>query len=443
MHELGHLLGLWHDGASDPAPAAPPDDPNYLSVMSYSYSFTGIGFFDRLDYSEGQNGENLDWAWGKGPSSPGADQGKLQFVVGQFGEDPSAYNASLNVVSAPPPAPAVESYDPAFADPTALAGLAANFSGPVLPTFGDGSPPITTASLNLPNPDGTNGWYTRPVLVTVSARDAGSGVAQTRCALDPTTVPLTFDALPAGCPYMVTGTVGIDGAHTLYMASEDVAGNKEPVSSVAFKIDSTPPLLQPAITPADVVLDGTAAASANASDAGSGLAVAGCTQPDATSVGTKTVTCTATDNAGNTSSATATYHVGYAFGGFLRPVSSPPAVNSGTAGTTYPIRWRLRDATGRLVTSLSAVTGLWITPTDCTTFSVLQGPSTFATPAGSSRLRYDAESHEYVFNWKTTQAGCFVLRLTLDDGHYFAAWFRLEYRDRRGGLVRMTSSLGG
>ena len=357
----------------------------------------------------------------------GAGPGKLQFVVGEYGEDTSAYDASRNVVSGPASDPTIEPpTDLALADPTALASFVATFSGPFLPTFTDDSPPVTTASLNLPDPDGSDGWYTHPVLVTVRARDSGSGVAQTRCVVDPNTVPLTFDELPAGCPYLVTRTVVVDGVHVLYMASEDLAGNKEPMSAVQFKLDGVPPTLRPAVTPTDVVLGGTAAVSVNASDAGSGLAMAGCTHPDTASVGSKTVTCTATDNAGNTSSATTSYQVSYAFGGLLQPVSSPPAVNSGKVGRTYPIQWQLRDATGIFETSLTAVTGIWVTPTDCTTFSTLQGPSTPAMAAGSSQLRYDAVANEYVFNWQTTQAGCFALRLTLNDGRYYTARFRLS-----------------
>ena len=47
-------------------------------------------------------------------------------------------------------------------------------------------PPTTTISVSPPKPNGNNGWYTEPVGVSVSADDTGgSGVAESRCVLDP------------------------------------------------------------------------------------------------------------------------------------------------------------------------------------------------------------------------------------------------------------------
>jgi hypothetical protein len=54
MHEIGHLLGLGHGGRSA---AGVPDHlngkPNYLSIMSYSWSFTGVKIGDtfKVDFS--------------------------------------------------------------------------------------------------------------------------------------------------------------------------------------------------------------------------------------------------------------------------------------------------------------------------------------------------------------------------------------------------------
>ncbi len=68
--------------------------------------------------------------------------------------------------------------------------------------------------------------------------------------------------------------------------------------------DTTPPTLAPQVAPNPVLLNGTATASPNASDA-SGIASSSCTQPVTSSVGLKTVDCTATDTAGNTATSAA------------------------------------------------------------------------------------------------------------------------------------------
>ena len=62
--------------------------------------------------------------------------------------------------------------------------------------------PTTTIALSPPTPDGASGWYVTNVHLTVSAADGpdGSGVAETRCVLDPVSPPASFDDIPAGLP---------------------------------------------------------------------------------------------------------------------------------------------------------------------------------------------------------------------------------------------------
>jgi probable HAF family extracellular repeat protein len=108
----------------------------------------------------------------------------------------------------------------------------------------DTTPPMTTIALRPASPNGENGWYTSNVHATVSASDqaGGSGVAETRCVLDPASPPASFDDFPAGCAYTGAGAeITTDGVHTLYAASKDAAGNKETPVSATVRIDQTPP----------------------------------------------------------------------------------------------------------------------------------------------------------------------------------------------------------
>jgi Bacterial Ig domain len=61
----------------------------------------------------------------------------------------------------------------------------------------DTNAPSTQAALDPANPNGQNGWYTGALHLTLSADDgsSGSGVAETRCVLDPASPPASLDAL--------------------------------------------------------------------------------------------------------------------------------------------------------------------------------------------------------------------------------------------------------
>lgn len=182
----------------------------------------------------------------------------------------------------------------------------------VIITYGsDTTPPMTSITLSPPSPNGQNGWYTSGVHITVSASDntGGSGVAETRCVLDPASAPASFDDIPAGCAYTGVGAgadVSSNGLHTLYAASSDYAGNKETPTSQAFKIDTTAPTLS--LPSSSVTADATGPSGASVSysvtasdpDNASGLTV-GCSPASGSTfeIGTTTVNCSASDPAGN------------------------------------------------------------------------------------------------------------------------------------------------
>ena len=145
-------------------------------------------------------------------------------------------------------------------------------------------------------------------------------------------------------------------------------------------------------------------------------------------VGTFTATCGgARDQAGNTAGASATYTVGYRFGGFLAPVDNPPAVNTGRAGRTYPVKWRLTDGAGAPVSALSAVTGLTYQATACDAFGAAPDAPLEAEATGSTGLRYDAADGQYVYTWQTPgAAGSYTLSLTLASGQVQPAFYKLN-----------------
>ncbi len=117
----------------------------------------------------------------------------------------------------------------------------------------DQTAPTTTITLSPAAPNGTNGWYTAAVGVSVNATDPDNAATSvtTRCALDPASVPASFADLPAApCGYIGAGlTLSTNGVHVMYAASQDPSGNTEAVQSTAVKIDTVAPSTAATATP--------------------------------------------------------------------------------------------------------------------------------------------------------------------------------------------------
>ncbi|MEU8264702.1 ThuA domain-containing protein [Micromonospora sp. NPDC048999] len=88
--------------------------------------------------------------------------------------------------------------------------------------------PVTTAAFAPANDEG---WHRGAVPVTLSATDAGSGVAKLEWALDG----------GSWTPYTAPVNVSGDGQHELLYRATDAAGNTETLKSAILKIDATRP----------------------------------------------------------------------------------------------------------------------------------------------------------------------------------------------------------
>ena len=100
-------------------------------------------------------------------------------------------------------------------------------------SFDDITPPVTTCTLNPPEPNGENNWYVSDVEVTLNATDDISGVNVTQFRVDGGSIQTYTE------PFNVTA----DGVHTVEYRSVDYAGNIEDWKSVEFAIDQTPPMI--------------------------------------------------------------------------------------------------------------------------------------------------------------------------------------------------------
>jgi hypothetical protein len=147
--------------------------------------------------------------------------------------------------------------------------------------------------------------------------------------------------------------------------------------------------------------------------------------------GTLTFTLVASD--GSLSSAPVTRKVQVLFdmvgGGFLPPILNPPGINMAKRGTQYPIKWQLKDASGRYISELTTVAAVAYQsdgPGPTCDFFTATGPFE-PLPTGKTVLRYDSKNNQFAYNWITpSTAGCYVFQVTFSDGSEHQAWFQLS-----------------
>lgn len=161
----------------------------------------------------------------------------------------------------------------------------------------DRTPPVTAISA-------PSGWTNSFVTVTLAATDNLSGVAATHSSLD-------------GGPAQSGGTVQIasGGVHSLAYWSVDNAGNVEAQRTVTVMIDTTAPTVTYRGNLGTYGLLDSVAITCTAADdvGGSGLASSTCADASGPAwsfgAGSHTLSASATDNAGNTGTGSATFTV--------------------------------------------------------------------------------------------------------------------------------------
>ena len=128
------------------------------------------------------------------------------------------------------------------------------------------------------------------------------------------------------------------------------------------------------------------------------------------SFGTFTVRVSVTDKDGEVGSDTTTVAVNYASGGFLPPLSQNIYF---AVGRTIPVKFQLTDASGNVVTSMSAVHSISVT-----------GPAgTFAPPPAAGSTGWRNNGTQYVYTWQTSKTdaqGTYRIVVTLADGSTIA-----------------------
>lgn len=290
-----------------------------------------------------------------------------------------------------------------------------------LAIFIDKTAPTITAF--LASAANSAGWYRTDVAVLFNCSDALSGLA-TPC---PTSQIINQE-----------GTGLISTAQTI----SDRAGNTAQSATFAVNIDKTAPTMTVTMPPATLVLNATHDFNLSASDALSGISSASCNPVNTATLGTRSVTCTAVDRAGNTVSRSASYRVIYDFVPLSAPLTDPAQLYQVTAPRSVPFEWRLRDANGTPILN-ATLTQTAVVEVACPSTGVpLATP-----PAGETTTFQNFGNGRYLRNWWIGYPGvtqCLRLDVTLNDGITRSATIRVVPKIvRTGGPLQATPASSG
>lgn len=281
----------------------------------------------------------------------------------------------------------------------------------------DATKPTISGAVAPVAPDGTNSWYKTEPTVTFACGDATSGIAS--CLVD------------GGATNFVTLGES-SAAQTVSGTAIDNAGHTETASVSGLKVDLT--------APTNVAFVGGPAANSS-HYFGTVPAAPTCTAQDAisqiascvvsgygTTVGTHTMTATATDNAGHTATATRMYTVlAWTIKGFYQPVDMNDVVNMVKGGSTVPLKFEIFAGSTELTTTAS-ISSFKVGAITC---GQLQGTPTdeielYST--GGTSLRYDTTGGQFIQNWQTPRGAgvCYKVTMTALDGSSITAYFKTK-----------------
>jgi CSLREA domain-containing protein len=273
----------------------------------------------------------------------------------------------------------------------------------------DTTGPAMTHTITPAAPNGTNGWYTSQPTVKFFCTDNVSGVAS--CS-GPTTLSQNAS------PQTVNGT------------SIDNAGNHGSDSLSGIKVDTNAPTniafsgIQAKLYPVNS-LPPSNSISCTASDSVSGFhdcVVAGYSN----AIGSHTLTATATDNAGNHSTSTLTYTVGFQAGNILAPVAAPsgdqtsptaPDLQVFKIKSTVPLKFQfyLDSAKTTLMTTPPAGSTAFLTVAKYNGSTASTDQTDLVTGAADTGNQFRWSGGQYIYNMATSQltAGTYYCVITL------------------------------
>ena len=276
------------------------------------------------------------------------------------------------------------------------------------PVVVDRTGPSTPAATADRQPDAV-GWYRDTVTVSFSGSSD----------------PALQDGSPGSGVAAITApeTRNTSGVFDVVGKATDAAGNDSAEATLTVKVDAEAPTVGFTNCPADVLLRSTVSATWSASDPSSGLLTAssGAIPLNTATIGSRSVTASATDNVGHTASATCAYRVIFDFNGFFSPIMNAPTLQSFKAGDGIPVSFSLDGDQGLGVIAAGYPQSSQI---DCGASPELGAGLSTTSQKG---LEFKRAQGRYKYLW-STQAGwagtCRQLIVKLIDGTVHRANFR-------------------
>jgi hypothetical protein len=223
----------------------------------------------------------------------------------------------------------------------------------------------------------------------------------------------------------VSGSTFIIGDTTVICSAVDAVGNHAIDTKFNVKVqDTTAPVIAShldetaeATSALGAIVTYTSPATSDAVD-GPGTAICSPASGTTFAMGDTTVTCTATDKAGNTRTASFKVTVNYKWIGFFQPVDMGGILNQVKAGSAIPVKFNLNGNMGLNIFATGSPASKII---PCDSSGAVDAIETTVTAGGSS-LTYDSIANQYIYVWKTDKSwtGCRQLVVKLNDGttHY-------------------------
>ncbi len=275
--------------------------------------------------------------------------------------------------------------------------------------------------------DTTAPAVTVPANQTVEATGpVGATVTYTATATDLVDGTIAVVCLPA------SGSTFAIGETTVSCSATDAAGNTGTGSFTVTVVDTTAPVVA---KPDNITVDPTSVNGAvvtytapNATDAVSGTFAASCLPASGSTfaIGTTTVTCSATDGAGNTGTSSFTVTVrNLKLTGFYAPVDMGDVLNTVKTGSTVPLKFEVFAGSTEL-TDTAVVKALTYKEV-VTSTGATDEIEVLAT--GGTSLRYDSTAGQFVYNWSTkglVAGKTYQVTVTLTDGSTISALFKMK-----------------
>lgn len=328
-----------------------------------------------------------------------------------------------------------------FTDPGATAndGCAGSFAATASGAVDANTPGTYVITYNATDPSGN---AATPVTRTVNVVDTlapvitlnGANPMTVECHTsftDPGATANDACTGPVGVTASGSVNVNVPGTYTITYTSTDGAHSSTKTRTVNV-VDTTAPTIS---CPANIVvylpLNSTATSMAvsyptpTATDSCSSSVTVTTSKASGSifPVGPTTVTATATDPAGNSSSCSFTVTVLYNFTGFFQPVDNLPTLNQVNAGRAIPVKFSLSGNKGLNIFASGSPSSGTI---PCGANDPIVDIEETVTAGGSS-LSYGGDQYNYVWKTDSSWAGtCRQLVLQLNDGSIHRANFKFK-----------------